>query len=522
MFFRLSEDSAYEKSITLAKLDNDTLWKLLTTQLIDQVSSNFPHVKLRGRVVTSGFAIDFQGRKFDVDKAVDFTCKKHGGDFILFNCSYGSGGFIEILKQGIDDGVLDLEALASEARVECTLVEPNEKKVHIEVASFSDEGIAAFKRVLDSFLSDQETSVTEEYSASQLELEFLRRRQIRKLVKHDSLALGTSEHGVVLTGPTYSVRAFSQRIKDLLRGFGEETFDVSYQPRAFTAAKAKFYAIQKEYSSPECFIHILPPDSVPKNSGVTRISLAGVNKKSLLAAKQKILSVPRLLDQFSQAVEIPLLNRTVFLEKRIELEKQLGVGLDVRQKDVFVYATSMDQFQKAEIMIKKERSEEEYDIRCYQSSNASAMKTLCSTAWRKVVYLSKSSNVFSERNEDNSAILVRGPSRNVLAFRHALDSFVEDLGTSTSSRPNEAHRDVYRHRSKFVMQTLCTTYWMAVVRRAKGFSVFAQKSPDNESIRIVRGSKLKKAEFPAAIAKFCNSLDTLAGTIEDKSSSSER
>ena len=504
--------------MTLEEPQNDTVWKLLKRQLISQISSEFPLIKLKKREEAYGFTVEFQGTKQDVDDAVDWAEEKQKG-ILSGSCCCDTKTKVEILKRSLDDGVLDLQVLASKAKVEYKLLELTQAKAVIEVASFSEEDAFAFSRALDNFLSDQTVKVTELIPASEAEIEFLQRGRFCKLVESDTLSLDVFDSSVMMRGSKYAVRASVQKLKDLLRGFIAEDFDVSYPRLASNAAKAEFQAIQKRHSSPECVIHIVPPDSLPSGGlGASRISIFGVNKDAILSAKQEMVGVPCLLKQFSQAVSVSFLSRSDFLQKRIKLEKQLNVGLNIRKKDVFVYATSQSHYKRAEVLIKKEITELD-EARHYKIANKSLMQTLCSSSWTDVVHLAKSSKVFAERDEMDNSILIRGHSQGVGKFRNALDSFVEEL---TTSRAKPASSSVYRHPSDFVMQALCTTYWRKVVVQASRFLVFAQKNRLHNSIRIFSCSKLKKANFPNASAKFCKALDSLACTIVDEDSESER
>ena len=475
--------------------------RLLDRNVIEPLLADIPGIEISSNVCSvesesPKVVIHFRGNGSDVETAVEKTEKQRGQVQWYFRSFQNQKE-----KKCLQKGEAGLKKLARRAEVEMDISRIATDGV-LEVASMSRKSAELFEKAIDDYVDDH-LLVKKTYAATEMQLEFLkklRREEFSRLQKTGSLKTVSSKKGLLLEGPERKVLETSKQLDGLLQSFREESFHVAYPERAFNAAKALFYDLQKDLMSPvdNVLVHIFPPDESflpPANSKATLIVLAGF-KRTVSAVKDLFNDLPNLLDRFSQSVEVSPFLQTKVLENRIALERAHDVGVDVREAEVFIYATSSERFQAAASAIKALVPNEE----SYACNDESAMEALLATHWGKVIRIAQSCNVFAERG---NPIRIRGSEQKVVEFRAAMNSLVQEI-------QSRAHgHDAYTHEDEFVMESLCTTEWHQVVQLAQSSRVFAERVRHGKRIRI-RGPKKMVGEFRHA-------LDALAAEIQSQS-----
>eukprot|EP00118_Oscarella_pearsei_P016686 m.161198 g.161198 ORF g.161198 m.161198 type:complete len:502 (+) comp38804_c0_seq7:1545-3050(+) len=238
---------------------------------------------------------------------------------------------------------------------------------------------------------------------------------------------------VILKGPRGLVLKADQQIDELLEDFNEETFTVVYPARAYNGVKARFYTIRDDLKeTADMFVDIKPPSNLlqlSKDDKATCFVLAGVQKAALDEAKERFEAVPKLLRNFSKSVVVPvrLCKKLQDREQRIELGAALPVGLDVRKDQVYVYATSVEDFEMAENVLKTMGEEQESFSQLYDCKDEPVMRIFCTKRWKDVARCGKAIGTFLLRGRENSSLTIKGSRSKIAETVAKLDSMVSEV-----------------------------------------------------------------------------------------------
>ena len=474
--------------------------RLLDRNVVEPLLADIPGIEISSNVSSvesesPKVVIHFRGNGSDVETAVEKTEKQRGQVQWYFRSFQNQKE-----KKCLQKGEAELKKLARGAEVEMDISRIATDGV-LEVASMSRKSAELFENAIDDCFDDH-LLVKKNYAATEMQLKFLnklRREEFSRLQKTGSLKVVSSKKGLLLEGPERKVLETSKQLDSLLQSFREESFHVAYPERAFNAARTFFYDLQKDLSTSgnDILVHVLPPKKSflpPSNSKATRIVLAGL-KSNVSHAKGLFNDLPNRLDRFSQSVEVSPFLRTKVLENRIALERAHDVGVDVREAEVFIYATSSERFQAAASAIKALVPNEE----SYACNDESAMEALLTTHWGKVIRIAQSCKVYAECG---NPIQIRGSEQKVAEFREAVNSLVEEIQSRARGH------DAYTHEDESVMESLCTTEWPRVVQLAHLTRVFAERDRHGKRIRIRGPTKL--------VGEFRHALGALAADIQSR------
>ena len=397
-----------------------------------------------------------------------------------------------------DSDVHTLQRLALETGVVCLL------QKRVQIASFCLRSVEAFRAALEDLLSDR--VVTETFPATRMQIAFLHKCDGLSTGGVDSVKVNVSEDvdAVILTGPRQAVRKRLQQMKDLLRNFKQDSVVLVFPQKASIAVYKELSALRRYYHSQHCFMFILPSDEI----GSRRICFGGRSGSAVSTAKEKVLAVRRGLDRFTQPVEFPPWRRDILLAERAALERNLDVRLEVRGRDVLVYATSLQDFENAKFHIEKR------DFGRFVYPDDVLIKILC-TSLRGVLFQyakSHKRDVWAEPNDAGDAIMIKGAPQDVAEFRQDLHHYIESHAKLWLYK--RTFSSSFSHSNLAIIVPMFDEHLEFIRQEAKRCSVLLKESDEGLSFAAY-GFKRNRDEF-------CKVLHALASSIEAGITSKKR